>query len=114
MGKFLLGAGVCLVAAAAGYFGFRYWHAREPQPAAQARPPLPAVSLKDLEGQPHGFADWRGKLLLVNFWATWCAPCLKEIPELAKIQAQYGARGLQIVGPAVDDPDAVRSMIKTL
>jgi thiol-disulfide isomerase/thioredoxin len=55
--------------------------------------------------QPLG--QWQGKLLVINFWATWCAPCLKEIPEFIKLQAQYQSRGLQFVGIAVDDKQAV-------
>ena len=72
---------------------------------------LPADTvLQDLDGQRHHFADWHGKLLLVNFWATWCTPCLDEIPDLIKAQQRYGAQGLQIIGPAVDDADSVRKM----
>ena len=62
----------------------------------------------------HKLDEWHGKLLLLNFWATWCTPCLHEIPELVKLQKQYAARGLQIIGPAVDDPGAVRSMLGPL
>ena len=53
-------------------------------------------------------------MVILNFWATWCTPCLHEIPDLVKLQKQYAARGLQIVGPAVDDPDSVKSMLTPL
>jgi thiol-disulfide isomerase/thioredoxin len=66
--------------------------------------------LQDLEGQRHHFSDWHGKLLLVNFWASWCAPCIDEIPELIKDQQRYGGSGLQIVGAAVDDADSARKI----
>ena len=99
-----------LVAAIAGFGFYHYSHqggsAREPLP--------PGLQLKGLDGQTHSLDEYHGKLLLLNFWATWCTPCLHEIPALVKLQQQYAARGLQIVGPAVDDPDAVRSMMGPL
>jgi thiol-disulfide isomerase/thioredoxin len=99
-----------LVATAAGFGFYRYAH----QGAAAREPLPPGLQLKGLDGQAHSLEEWKGKLLVVNFWATWCTPCLHEIPALVKLQKQYAARGLQIVGPAVDDPDAVRSMIGPL
>ncbi len=103
----ILIAAAGLIAGAAGYGFYRYQHGG----AAVAGETLPAgLEMSGLDGKPHRFEEWRGKLLLVNFWATWCTPCLHEIPQLVKMQKQYAARGLQIVGPAVDDPDAVRSM----
>ncbi|TXH05281.1 MAG: TlpA family protein disulfide reductase [Nevskiaceae bacterium] len=76
--------------------------------------PAPALAFEDLDGKTRSLSDWRGKLLLVNFWATWCAPCLKEMPLLIKAQKQFGARGLQVVGPALDDADAVRKLAAQL
>jgi thiol-disulfide isomerase/thioredoxin len=99
-----------LVATVAGFGFYRYAHQ-----GSAAREPLPqGVQLKGLDGQVHPLDEWHGKLLVLNFWATWCTPCLHEIPTLVKLQKQYAARGLQIVGPAVDDPDAVRSMLTPL
>jgi thiol-disulfide isomerase/thioredoxin len=101
-----------LMAAAAGYL-LRQHSVAGPAATEVAGTPVPAgIVLTDLDGSTHKLADWHGKLLLVNFWATWCAPCIKEIPLLTQAQKDYGARGLQIIGPAVDDPDEVRKSAK--
>ncbi len=71
-------------------------------------PVRPEFSLAGLDGKTYGPGIWNGKVLLLNFWATWCPPCRKEIPDLMALQAAYGARGLQIVGIAIDDPKAVQ------
>jgi thiol-disulfide isomerase/thioredoxin len=103
----------CVIAAAAGYGFYRYAHGGASAVAA-SQPLPPGVQLTDLDGKSHSLEEWHGKLLLVNFWATWCTPCLHEIPDLVKLQKQYAAQGLQIVGPAVDDPDSVKSMLGPL
>lgn len=64
-------------------------------------------SLPDLAGETRTLADWPQKLRIVNFWATWCAPCRREIPLLKDIQAEHGDAGLQVIGIAVDDPGPV-------
>jgi thiol-disulfide isomerase/thioredoxin len=110
----LLIAAACIVAAAAGYGVYRYSSGHGTSAAAAGETLPQGVQLSDLDGHSHGLQDWHGKLLLVNFWATWCTPCLHEIPELVKLQKQYAAQGLQIVGPAVDDPDSVKSMLGPL
>jgi thiol-disulfide isomerase/thioredoxin len=69
---------------------------------------LLASRFADLSGQPRRLVDWRGKALLVNFWATWCAPCREEIPLLDAAQQQYASRGLQVVGIAIDNAANVR------
>jgi thiol-disulfide isomerase/thioredoxin len=70
---------------------------------------VPAFSVTDLDGQSHSTADWRGKVVLVNFWATWCAPCRAEIPDLIALQDKYKDR-LVVVGLSEDDTgvDVVR------
>lgn len=64
-------------------------------------------ALRDLAGKTHSLADWRGKVVLLNFWATWCPPCRREIPLFIELQRRYETQGLQIVGIAVDNPEAV-------
>ncbi len=119
-----------LIAAAAAGFGVYEWlqptGALSDSPAALVAVPAPAptlsatqamhLPLQDLDDNTHKLADWRGKVLLVNFWATWCPPCREEIPLLMKLQAQYAAQGLQIVGIATDEQNEedVRKFMRTM
>jgi len=64
-------------------------------------------SLPDLTGRTRTLADWDGKLRVINFWATWCAPCRREIPLLKDIQAQHGEAGVQVIGIAIDEAGPV-------
>lgn len=63
----------------------------------------PAWQLKDLEGKSVNSADFKGKVAVLNFWATWCPPCRKEIPDFIALQKEYGSRGLVFIGVALDD-----------
>jgi thiol-disulfide isomerase/thioredoxin len=69
-------------------------------PLAQTPLPAPALKLKNIQGSTFRIADYKGKVVLINFWATWCAPCRTEIPELIKWQREYRRDGLQIIGVA--------------
>lgn len=115
-------AAIAFTAAAAGFWVAR-WMPQTPEvpvatsskPSASEGPegqPAPAVSLPDTDGKSRSLADWPGKWLLVNFWATWCAPCMHEIPYLIAAQTRYQKAGLQVLGIAIDDPDAVQSLMK--
>jgi thiol-disulfide isomerase/thioredoxin len=70
--------------------------------------PLEPFPLTDVTGQSRSLDEWRGKTLVINFWATWCPPCREEIPLLARFQEQHGDRNLQVVGVAIDDAEQVR------
>jgi len=108
---------VAAIAVAAGVLVYRYavvpdtakeaTTAQAEQPTAAEEPAampetLPDFTLGDLAGKPTSIRSWPGKSMIVNFWATWCAPCRREIPLLRELQKQHGAEGFQIVGVAVD------------
>jgi thiol-disulfide isomerase/thioredoxin len=95
---------LCTISAAAGFGAWQWWRTQAAAEQAELRPDL---EFRDLTGRPHRLSEWNGKLLLLNFWATWCAPCLKEIPLLVEAQQQFGPRGLQIVGLAMDQLEPV-------
>jgi thiol-disulfide isomerase/thioredoxin len=65
--------------------------------------PAPEISLKDLDGKEVALAQYKGQVVLVNFWATWCAPCRDEIPELIAMQRKYGPKGFTVLGVAMDE-----------
>lgn len=103
---------VTLLALGAGLFAG--WRAQapaslSPEQAQSAAETLFVSTLPDLEGNNRTFAQWRGKVLIVNFWATWCPPCRVEIPQFIKVQEKYRSRGLVLVGVAMDKKDAVRT-----
>jgi len=69
----------------------------------------PDFTLPRLDGQDLRLSAYRGKLVLLDFWASWCAPCREETPHLIDLQNKYGDRGLQIIGVSMDDsPDPAR------
>jgi len=66
------------------------------------------VSLKDSGGRQRKMLEWQGKVLLINFWATWCPPCVSEMPELVALQNDLASKNLQIVGIGIDSPSNIR------
>jgi thiol-disulfide isomerase/thioredoxin len=113
---------VVVLAALAGAAGYYVYSQRvapavtrpsAPAPAAATAPALtlaatiPDFQLADREGQFRSLKDWQGKSLIVNFWATWCAPCRREIPLLQQIARLHGGEGFQVIGIAVDFRDKV-------
>ena len=75
---------------------------------------LPETRLPDLQGTERSLEAWRGKVILLNFWASWCAPCQYEIPDFVRYQRQYGPKGLQIVGVGVDQARKLANVARTL
>ena len=74
----------------------------------------PDFHFTDQHGEERRLSDWHGAVRVVNFWATWCPPCVHEIPMLVSVQESFRAQGVQLVGVAVDDPDAAFAMAKEL
>ena len=75
--------------------------------------PLDGVFYPDLAGKSQGLTGaWRGKVVVLNFWATWCAPCREEMPMLNQYADRYGAAPLAVVGVAIDDKTAVRNFVR--
>ena len=72
-----------------------------------------SFKLADLEGVEHDFSEWDGQHRILNFWATWCTPCRREIPLLKAFQDQHGAAGIQVIGIAVEFPEPVIAYAKT-
>ena len=72
---------------------------------------IPNLKLKDLDGNEHELRTAIKKPTLVNFWATWCGPCIEEMPELDRFAATQGREGVQVIGLALDTPDGVRDFI---
>jgi peroxiredoxin len=73
-----------------------------------------AFSLRGLDGVMHSLADWKGKVIMLNFWATWCAPCQAEIADFIALQEEYQADGLQIIGLGLDEEKKLRNVQRTL
>jgi thiol-disulfide isomerase/thioredoxin len=71
---------------------------------------IPDLSFKDAEGRERTLADWRGRTVLLNLWATWCVPCRKEMPTLDALQADLGGQGFEVVAVNVDTRDAERPL----
>ena len=106
-------AGVALAATGGGaVMAWRHLqpHAQEPGPEAN----LWGQSFASLEGAPLAMAAFRGRPLLLNFWATWCPPCVEELPLLNRFYGERRAQGWQVLGVAVDQPPAVRKFLEKL
>lgn len=103
--EWLVIAAVAAMAGGAGYTVYQ-WRlvATAEQEAARV---LMASRLTDLEGRARALSEWQGKVLVVNYWATWCTPCREEIPVFIRLQRKYGDKGLQFVGVAIDRAEAV-------
>lgn len=112
--------------------GFWLWQAQQPaQPPTELPPPpvvtpevtdtpsttllskLPEMRYPDLNGKPRAVSEWQDKVLVLNFWATWCPPCREETPLFVALQDEYKHRGVQFIGIAIDEPEAVQNFVDT-
>ena len=94
------------------YFGAKRFHPAPPENTAVAS--LMQTSLPDTQNQQRSFGEWKGKILLVNFWATWCPPCVAEMPELVELQADMASHNLQIIGIGIDSPSNIQQFSEKL
>ena len=110
--------GLAVIVVVAGY----YIYGRGESNAGSAMKPMlppgelagsaPAFTLTDLNGKSVSLSDFRGKIIVLDFWATWCPPCRREIPDFIDLQREYGSRGVQIVGIALDEPEKVQAFAR--
>lgn len=116
---------VAATAMAGGYFSYRAFTAVEP-PRAESPPPAkphsrtlvgerrPDYTLGSADGSRVSASDFDGRVVLVNFWATWCTPCREEMPMLMELREELGGRGLEVVGIALDDVQQAREFATEL
>jgi thiol-disulfide isomerase/thioredoxin len=112
----LIGSAIILVAAIA----YTFYQGDKPRPAApdstSNNAALPEnvmqANINLLDGQKTRLADYSGKVLVVNLWATWCGPCMQEIPHLVEIAKDYKNRGVEVIGLTNEDPDAAAETVK--
>lgn len=109
----------CLAAFGGWWLQYRMDNAMPDQPPAPAGVKTLAVgdaassyTLPDLQGHPTTLAKWHGRIVLLNFWASWCVPCLKEMPMLAQFQRDHAADGMQVVGVAMEQSRSAAAFLE--
>lgn len=88
------------------YFGVRHHTPAAPESPAVAN--FFAQQMEDASGKVQSLSAFQGKTLIVNFWATWCAPCVEEMPELTELQSEIASKNIQILGIGIDSPSNIR------
>ncbi len=112
---------LALLSAAAGYQLHQFLKADNNKQAIVVKNPIAVedvidtkvedFSLSDVDGELRHLSEWQGKVLVINFWATWCAPCREEIPDFIELQLQYSGDGLQFIGIALQQAEEVRDFL---
>jgi thiol-disulfide isomerase/thioredoxin len=84
-----------------------------PSPSAELKTLAPSWQLSDVDGKPVKLSDFKGKVVILDFWATWCPPCRMEIPGFVAIQKKYADKGFTVIGVSVDEegPSAVKPVV---
>jgi len=108
MKNILIFTAVIITAAASGFFVHIYINKQQALENPAIGTQRSEFSAMDINGQLRNINEWDGKVIFLNFWATWCPPCLKEIPDFIELQKAYGNQNLQFIGIAIDNSDAVR------
>ena len=113
--RVLAAAGIVVAAAAAGA---ALWWTGRPEPLVAAPTisgaALYATTFRSLEGQPEPLGQFQGRTLVLNFWATWCAPCREEMPAFERVAQRWGSRGVAFVGVTQEAPEIVKPFAKTM
>jgi len=111
---------VALCLAAGWFVGREVWGPRPaapvateqaPAPPAAAATRVPDFSLRDLAGATRSIGEWTSRATIINFWATWCAPCREEMPLLEQVHQESAAHGVAVIGVAIDQEDPVRTFV---
>ncbi|MES2024750.1 MAG: TlpA disulfide reductase family protein [Pseudomonadota bacterium] len=103
---FLYGAIALFFAAVGIYFGTKHHTPADPESPAVAN--FFAQQLEDSNSKMQPLSQWQGKTLIINFWATWCAPCVEEMPELTELQTELLPKNIQILGVGIDSANNIR------
>lgn len=112
----LLFAGIALLALSAGIYSARWLADNRPSKlpdTSQIGVPMvrPGFSLPDLDGKTRSISEWDSKVILLNFWATWCPPCRREMPAFVELKEELANKPFEIIGVAIDRPGPVRDFI---
>jgi peroxiredoxin len=119
--RLIMIAVLAILSAVAGYQLQEYLKADNNEQAIVVKNPIVAedvintkvedFSLSDVNGKQRYLSEWRGKVIVINFWATWCPPCREEIPAFVELQQQYSEQGLQFIGIALQQAEEIRDFI---
>lgn len=103
-----------VIAGGAGFTLQRYLNDKQQSSAPAIGQPRPEFAAEGLDGKIHNIKEWDNKVILLNFWATWCPPCKREIPDFIELQNEYGEQDFQVIGIAIDEMEPVREFVEKI